>query len=313
MFGYGELGYLDLLRYILKNGTDSGDRTGVGTRKIFGAMLKFTLQNGFPLLTTKDVRFQAILGELLWMISGETNIRPLVLKGINIWNDWPLRNYLQNHGIYSSNNPIDNLAGWKEHMKIFRLRIKEDPDFAKNWGELGPVYGYQWRKWQTSDGREIDQLQNAIDMIRKSPDSRRIIVMAWNPADIDEMAISGLPPCHYGYQFQVADGQLNCLMTQRSVDCFLGLPYNIASYALLTHMVAKLCGLEPGELTLSLADTHIYLNHINAVKEQLQRNPRKLPSINIRDGVSTIDEFTEADFELIGYNPHPPIRAEIAV
>ena len=308
---FGELGYLALLEDILINGTESDDRTGVGTRKVFGRMLKFDLCKSFPLLTTKRVPFRMVLGELLWMISGSTNIRPLVLQDIHIWNEWPLKHYLIEQGRFGQAPP--GSEEWNKEMQSFTANIAASPDFAARWGELGPVYGYQWRHWVTPDGSVIDQLQNAIDTINKSPHSRRILVTAWNPADIDEMAISGLPPCHYTYQFAVAHGKLNCLMSQRSVDCFLGLPFNIASYALLAHIVANICGLMPGELTLSLADTHIYLNHIEQVKVQLQRQPYSPPTLVINQSHDSVDDYRERDFQLLGYKSHPRIKGEIAV
>lgn len=304
----GEQGYLDLLLDILNNGTDSDDRTGVGTRKVFGRMLKFDLKDSFPLLTTKYVWFKGLAAELLWMISGDTNIRSLVLQGVYIWNEWPLRRYLQ----ATKSDVVPHSPEWEIQMEAFTTQIKNDVAFAYEWGDLGPVYGYQWRHWRNRDNTQTDQLQNAIDLIKHDPNSRRIIVMAWNPSDIAQMAISGLPPCHYGFQFQVEQGRLNCLMTQRSVDSFLGLPFNIAAYALLTYLVADVCRLTPGELTLSLADTHIYLNHIPQVLEQLNRAPYKPPTIVIGHRPS-IDDFVLYDMRIQGYTHHLAIKADIAV
>lgn len=310
-FGSGEDGYTNLLREIMTTGALSTDRTGVGTKKVFGRMLKFDLSNGrLPLLTTKRVWYKGILKELLWMISGATNIRPLILQGVGIWNEWPLKHFLLDQGRLEEVGI--NTPAWDEEMRVFVERIKTDEEFAKIYGELGPVYGYQWRHWNTPDGRIIDQLQEAINMIRNSPNSRRIIVTAWNPSDIEEMEISGLPPCHYTYQFGVIGRKLNLLMNQRSVDCFLGLPFNIASYGMLTHLVARICDLEPGELTLSLADTHIYLNHLEQVATQLQRTTYPPPHLEVARKDS-VDDYTEADFKLLDYKYHPAIQGDIAV
>jgi thymidylate synthase len=311
-----ETEYLNLLRDILANGVTSADRTGVGTKRVFGRMLKFNIENSFPLLTSKRVGFKTVLRELLWFISGGTNIRPLVLKNVNIWNEWPLKHYLQEQGRLSQVGI--NTPAWREEMTIFIDRIKKDERFATVWGELGPVYGDQWRKWRTAKGQTIDQLDRAIKSIQAvlkgdSRNARRIIVNAWNVGDIEEMEISGLPPCHLYYQFAVMGNRLDCAMLQRSVDTFLGLPFNIASYAILTYAVAHICGLVPGELTLFLCDTHIYLNHLDAVETQLSRTPYPFPTLHIIRPIAAIDDLAENDFELTGYKHHDRIEAEVAV
>jgi thymidylate synthase len=261
--------YLDLMRHILEKGTRKGDRTGTGTLSVFGPQLRFDLQAGFPLLTTKKVHLKSIIHELLWFLRGETNIRYLKDNGVSIWDEWA------------------------------------DED-----GELGPVYGYQWRSWPAPDGRHIDQITRVIDDIRRTPDSRRLIVSAWNVSDLDRMA---LMPCHAFFQFYVADGKLSCQLYQRSADLFLGVPFNIASYALLTMMVAQVCGLKPGEFVHALGDTHLYLNHLDQAREQLTRQPRKLPVMRINPAVTSIFEFKYEDFTLEAYDPHPAIKAPVAV
>ena len=261
--------YLDLLRKILDEGIGKEDRTGVGTRSIFGYQMRFNLQEGFPLLTTKKVHLKSIIYELLWFISGSTNVRWLQEHGVSIWDEWADEN-----------------------------------------GDLGPVYGKQWRSWQTPDGRSIDQLSQVIDTIRNNPDSRRMIVCAWNPSDVDRMA---LPPCHCFFQFYVADGKLSCQLYQRSADTFLGVPFNIASYALLTMMIAQVCGLEAGDFVHTTGDTHLYLNHFEQAREQLSREPRPLPVMKINPSVKSILDFKYEDFELTGYDPWPAIKAPVAV
>lgn len=261
-----DLEYQNLLKDILKNGVKSKDRTGTGTIKVFGRMLKFDLSQGFPLLTTKKVWFHGVKEELLWFIRGERNLRPLVLKNVGIWNEWPFQKYLETEKLdkkYSKYSPE-----WTVKMGEFIESVKLDAKFAKKFGDLGPVYGYKWRNWKGGNGKTVDQLAEAIRLIKESPDSRRIIVSAWDPSVLSEVA---LPPCHMEYQFQVVGKKLNCFMVQRSVDTFLGLPFNIASYALLTHIIAKVTNKIPGELTMALADTHLYLNHIDQAKEQIKR------------------------------------------
>lgn len=246
------------------------DRTGTGTRALFGRQIRFDLSEGFPLLTTKKVHLKSVIHEVLWFISGETNVKPLQQAGVSIWDEWA------------------------------------DPET----GELGPVYGAQWRRWQGPAGKVVDQLQGVIEQIRQNPDSRRLIVSAWNPAQIDEMA---LPPCHCLFQFQVMGDHLHCQLYQRSADIFLGVPFNIASYALLTQMVAQVTGLKPGEFIHTFGDLHLYDNHLQQAKKQLAREPRPLPTLQLREDVTEIDQFCYEDFQVDGYHPYPGISAPVAV
>ena len=261
--------YLDLLSHVLENGTAKGDRTGTGTLSVFGHQMRFDLAQGFPVPTTKKLHMKSVVGELIWFLRGDTNVRWLQERGVTIWDEW-----------------------------------------ADEHGELGPVYGHQWRSWPTPDGRSVDQIATVIESIRTNPDSRRHIVSAWNVADIDSMA---LPPCHTMFQFYVADGRLSCQLYQRSADIFLGVPFNIASYALLTMMVAQVCELEPGDFVHTLGDAHLYLNHLDQARLQLTREPRALPQLRINPDRKGIDDFVESDIELVGYDPHPGIKAPIAV
>src|ERR1700754_3134228 len=261
--------YLDLLRLVRDTGVEKRDRTGTGTRSIFGHQMRFDLADGFPLVTTKKVHMKSIIYELLWFLRGETNIHYLKEHGVSIWDEW-----------------------------------------ADEQGELGPVYGKQWRSWEGADGRKVDQISQLIEQIRKNPDSRRLIVSAWNVAELPEMA---LMPCHALFQFYVVNGKLSCQLYQRSADVFLGVPFNIASYALLTLMVAQVCGLEPGDFVHSLGDTHLYSNHLEQARLQLTRAPRALPVMRINPDVKDIFSFRYEDFELVGYDPHPHIKAEVAV
>ena len=261
--------YLELLDHVLKNGTRKSDRTGTGTISLFGYQMRFNLEEGFPLMTTKKLHLKSILHELLWFISGDTNIKYLNDNGVNIWNEWA------------------------------------DKD-----GNLGPVYGYQWRSWPAADGRKIDQLNNVIASIKKSPDSRRHIVSAWNAGEIDRMA---LPPCHILFQYYVAEGKLSCQLYQRSCDIFIGIPFNIASYSLLTLMTAQATGLKPGEFIHTLGDAHIYLNHIDQVRLQLTREPFKLPKMTLNPEVTDITKFRYEDFTLSDYYAHPHIKGDISV
>ena len=298
--------YHNLMKFILDNGVEKMDRTGVGTRSIFGYQMRFNLSDGFPLLTTKRVHFKSILHELLWFIRGDTNIRYLVSNGVNIWNDWPYQNWLKETGQnvkYQTYSPE-----WRANMKEFVEKIKEDDEFASKYGDLGPVYGRQWRNF---DG--VDQLAQLIDDLNNNAHSRRLIVSAWNPEDIPVMVKSGLPPCHTLFQFYVADGKLSCQLYQRSADVFLGVPFNIASYALLTFMIAKVTGFEPGDFVHTFGDAHLYLNHFDQVNEQLSRDSYPLPNLIINDGVATLFDFLYEDFELRNYQHHPAIPAPVAV
>lgn len=302
--------YLEVLKDISDNGITKSDRTGVGTKSVFGRQMRFALSAGFPLVTTKKVPLRAIIHELLWFLQGSTNIKYLVDNNVHIWNEWPFRSYLQQTG---QEVPEPNSDIWNKKLQEFVEKIKTDDDFAAKYGELGPVYGHQWRSWPTPNGEHIDQISKVIEQIKNTPDSRRMIVSAWNVADIDEMAKSGLPPCHTMFQFYVADGKLSCQLYQRSADFFLGIPFNIASYALLTLMVAHVTGLKPGEFVHTTGDTHLYLNHLEQAKEQLSRTPRKLPTMKLNPEVKSIFDFTINDFTLEGYDPHPAIKAPIAV
>lgn len=261
--------YLDLMRHILKEGADKGDRTGTGTKSVFGYQMRFDLAEGFPMVTTKKLHLPSIVHELLWFLKGDTNVRYLQENGVRIWNEWADEN-----------------------------------------GDLGPVYGKQWRKWEANDGRIIDQVQQAIETIKRNPNSRRIIVSAWNVGELDEMA---LMPCHAFFQFHVADGRLNCQLYQRSADVFLGVPFNIASYALLTHMMAQVCGLKPGVFVHTLGDAHLYNNHLDQARLQITREPLPLPTLKLNPSITDIDEFTYEDIEVVGYEHHPHIKAPISV
>ncbi|MEO6508424.1 MAG: thymidylate synthase [Patescibacteria group bacterium] len=302
--------YLDLLKDVLKNGSYKENRTGIGTVSVFGRQIRFDLAEGFPLLTTKKVFLRGIIHELLWFLKGDGNIKYLVDNDVHIWDEWPYRFYKQK---------LEKKGETPLPQPDFILKIKEDSTFAKKWANLGPVYGVQWRHWKTLDGKEIDQIAELVDHIKeviKNPTSsygRRLIVSAWNPAEIEEMAKAGLPPCHSLFQFYVLNGKLSCQLYQRSADLFLGVPFNIASYALFTMMIAQVTGLELGEFVHTFGDAHIYSNHEDQVKLQLSREMRPFPTMNLNKDVNDIFSFAFEDFKLEGYDPHPAIKASVAV
>ena len=298
--------YLDLMRHIRDNGVSKEDRTGTGTLSIFGHQMRFDLRDGFPLVTTKKVHLKSIIHELLWFIQGDTNIRYLVKNGVNIWNDWPFQSWLRETG-QDEKFPMYT-PQWREQMKLFVERVIADDQFAKEYGELGPVYGHQWRNFEG-----VDQLAQIVEDIKTNPDSRRLIVSAWNPKDIPVMAKSGLPPCHTLFQFYVTEGRLSCQLYQRSADVLLGVPFNIASYALLTLMIAQVTNLQPGDFVHTFGDAHLYSNHMEQVEEQLSREPRSLPVMSMNSSVTDLFSFQYDDFELKDYDPYPPISAPVAV
>jgi thymidylate synthase len=298
--------YQALLQHILDHGTRKSDRTGTGTISVFGYQMRFDLEEGFPLVTTKKLHFKSILHELLWFISGDTNIAYLVRNGVNIWNEWPFQHWLAHNGLEGGCPKYS--AGWKARLQEFMERIRHDDAFASAWGDLGPVYGHQWRNFNG-----VDQLAGLLDDIRANPDSRRLVVTAWNPADIPSMVVAGLPPCHALFQFYVANGRLSCQLYQRSADVFLGVPFNIASYALLTMMVAQSCGLRPGEFIHTFGDAHLYLNHLEQARVQLERSPRPLPTLSLNPAVHNLFDFTFEDIHLYGYDPWPHIPAQVSV
>ena len=289
--------YLELCNKILNEGTYKKDRTNTGTYSLFGAQMRFDLNEGFPLLTTKRVHLKSIIHELLWFIKGDTNIKYLVDNDVRIWNEWP-------YEIFKKSSDYNG-----ESLDEFVEKIKLDNEFAKKHGNLGPVYGKQWRNFGSGENG-VDQLGDVIKQIKENPTSRRLIVCAWNPLEIDQMA---LPPCHSLFQFYVNDSKLSCMLYQRSADLFLGVPFNIASYALLTMMVAKVCNLELGEFVHTLGDVHIYSNHIEQVNKQLTRTPRSLPKMNILNDRKNIEDFVFEDFDLVDYNPYKGIKGKVAV
>jgi thymidylate synthase len=299
--------YHELLQHIIDKGVWKDDRTGVGTYSVFGYQMRFDLKEGFPLLTTKKLFTKAIIHELLWFLMGDNNIQYLCKNGVRIWDDWPYEKYRKS----------PEFAG--EDIKAFAQLVAEHDDFAKKWGNLGPVYGYQWRSWPAPDGKSVDQISNLIAQIKKNPYSRRLIVSAWNVPYIEDMA---LPPCHTMFQFYVTapdaakgetKGKLSCQLYQRSADVFLGVPFNIASYALLTMMVAQVCDLDLGDFVHTFGDVHLYSNHVEQARLQLSRDCRPLPTMHIDPTVKDIFAFKYEDFKLLGYNPHPHIAAEVAV
>ena len=307
-----DLIYLDLIERIKREGAKKTDRTGTGTLSLLGHQMRFDLSKGFPLLTTKKLPIKAIVHELLWFLRGDTNLKYLADNNVHIWDEWPYKAYLIKNNISVPKTGSDE---WSTGIKEFVEKIKTDESFAKEYGNLGPIYGYQWRNWPAPNGEHIDQLKNVIEQIKKSPDSRRLIVSAWNVADIDEMAKAGLPPCHCLFQFYVAEGKLSCQLYQRSCDTFLGVPFNIASYALLTMIIAQVTDLTPGEFVWTGGDTHLYLNHLEQADLQLSRTNdiRPMPTMKINTEKKNIEDFTIEDFELVGYNPHDAIKAPIAV
>lgn len=293
--------YLDLLNRICREGVVRGDRTGTGTKGIFGHQMRFDLSEGFPLVTTKRLFLKGVIYELLWFLKGDTNIKYLVDNGVHIWDSDAFRYYNElcvRHGVL----PVDKDT-------FLAAAGVESPIEGYRFGDLNNVYGYQWRSWPARDGGAIDQIRKVIETIKTNPTSRRMIVSAWNVADVDSMA---LPPCHTMFQFFVAEGKLSCMLYQRSGDTFLGVPFNIASYALLTMMIAKECGLEAGEFIHTLGDAHLYLNHLEQAEEQLSREPRKLPTMHLNPAVESIFDYKYEDFTLEGYDPHPAIKAPLS-
>lgn len=285
--------YLDMCRFVLENGVMKTDRTGTGTISYFGYQMRFNLNDGFPLLTTKRVYRRPIIHELLWFLKGDTNIKYLVDNDVKIWNEWP----------YEAYKKSSEFQG--ETLEEFVSKIKESDEFAQKWGNLGPVYGHQWRNFGG-----VDQIAKLIEGLKNNPDSRRHIVSAWNPTEVDDMA---LPPCHCFMQFYVVNNKLSCQLYQRSADIFLGVPFNIASYSLLTMMIAQVCGFELGDFVHTIGDAHIYLNHVEQVKLQLTREPRPLPKMIINPNVKSIFDFKYEDFEVVDYNPHKSIKGEVSV
>ena len=290
--------YQDLLRDVLVSGESRRDRTGVGTLAVFGRQARYDLAAGFPLVTTKRVHWKSVVHELLWFLRGETNIGSLLENGVSIWSDWPHARYVRETGVALS-------------LKAFEARILSEPAFREEWGGTGRGYGVQWRRWLCPDGTEIDQVAEVVRLLRTDPASRRILMSAWNPADVGNCS---LPPCHAFWQWDVTGaGLLNCSLYQRSADAFLGVPFNIASAALLTHMLAQSCGLGVGEFVHSMGNLHVYSNHLDQVREQLAREPRPLPRLRLNPEIRDIDGFRAADIHLDGYDPHPAIKAQVAV
>ncbi|MBI5140049.1 MAG: thymidylate synthase [Candidatus Vogelbacteria bacterium] len=306
--------YLDLLQHIADRGVVKANRTGIDTRSIFGYQMRVNLADGFPLLTTKKMFLRAIIHELLWFLRGDTNIQYLVKNGVRIWNEWAYEGYLKANNLQGKYPRYSD--AWKANLSEFVERVKIDDEFAKRYGELGPIYGKQWVNWETKDGRSVNQVQLALDLIRNDPTSRRIIVSGWNIGEIEDLVHahhSAPPPCHALFHFMVINGRLSCQLYQRSADVFLGVPFNLASYSLFTMMMAQVAGLLPGEFVHTFGDVHIYLNHSDQIREQLSRAPRLLPRIKINPNVKSIFNFRFEDFTLEGYDPHPVIKGEIAV
>jgi len=302
-----EYQYLDLLQDILDNGFEKKEfNTGIAIKSLFGRMMRFDLSKGFPLLTTKKVFMRGIIHELVWFIRGETNIKYLVDNEVHIWDDWPYKEYKKK----MESGEVSPMT-----LEEFIAKIRADKKFAEKWGELGPVYGRQWRRWPASDGREIDQLAWAIEKTKKYPDRKHAVISAWNPEYVYEMARPGtsmaIPPCHTLFNINVTNRKLSLALYQRSADTFLGVPFNIASYSLLTMILAQICGYKAGEFVHMLGDTHLYSNHYEQAKEQIKRKPKSFPYIKINQNLKDINRVRFEDFELVGYEPHPPIKAEI--
>ncbi|MEI3610744.1 thymidylate synthase [Pseudogracilibacillus sp. SO30301A] len=314
-----EQAYLQLCEEILAEGNVKEDRTNTGTYSLFGKQIRFNLQEGFPLLTTKHVPFRLIASELLWFLKGDTNIRYLLEHNNNIWNEWAFKKWVESDAYegpnmedFGNRSLVDNefKKEYDEQMNVFKEKVLQDDEFAQKYGDLGFVYGKQWRKWEAASGETIDQLADVIHSIKTNPDSRRHIVSAWNPEDIPQMA---LPPCHTLFQFYVDNGTLSCQLYQRSADIFLGVPFNIASYALLTHLIAFECNLKVGEFIHTFGDVHIYTNHLEQIKIQLSRKPKDFPELKITNKKESIFDYEVKDFEIVGYDPHPAIKAPVAV
>jgi thymidylate synthase len=302
------------MQYIIDTGSERIERTGIGTKSVFGHQMRFDLSKSFPLLTTKKVFIRGIIHELLWFLTGDTNIKYLVRNDVKIWNEWAFQVYLEKNTLTETLPRYS--PEWTDKLNWFVEQIKADDEFANAWGELGPIYGKQWRRWETRKGVEIDQIQNVIDMLKNDRSSRRIMVSGWNVGEIFELIHDhnhAPPPCHSLFQFHVLDGKLSCQLYQRSADFFLGVPFNIASYALLTMMVAQVSGLEVGDFVWTGGDIHLYLNHMDQVKEQLSRAPKTPPTMKINPDVKNIFDFKYEDFTLENYDSHGAIKAPIAV